>query len=334
MRCAIIERVTLKKGIRYVHVVSHGPQCLDGVTAAVVVARYHADAEVRVSFSSNAAIDETLLRVRCEPRDASHSLWITDISWTDPAVDRHLTALRQRGVDIYWIDHHRTALQRWQSGAVLTSFTAQVLDESYAASRLTFDYLVRTRHDPEIAAGLERLVAMADDNDRWLHRIPDSRQLALAVSALDGEEAYADLLTVGPDVVLPPRLRAASERVDAEIQRSLAIAAASRTEQRIDALDVLVVSAVCDGYPSEIADRWGKAARRTVYALYDVRGLGVSLRRSPDCLVDLSAVAAILGGGGHPAAAGCELALVRTTLAQAVGTAVAEAVARAVDHGS
>ena len=44
-----------------------------------------------------------------------------------------------------------------------------------------------------------------------------------------------------------------------------------------------------------------------MFALYDAKSLAVSLRRSPDCTVDLSRLAAALGGGGHAAAAGCEL---------------------------
>jgi nanoRNase/pAp phosphatase (c-di-AMP/oligoRNAs hydrolase) len=121
-------------------------------------------------------------------------------------------------------------------------------------------------------------------------------------------------------------MAAARARVEAEIARSFAIAEASRTERTIG--DLTLVTAVCDGHPSEIADAWGKRARRTVFALYDAQGLAVSLRRSPDCTVDLSRLAASLGGGGHAAAAGCELPELRRGLAEAlagrVGSAIAE----------
>ena len=46
-----------------VHIVSHGPHCLDGVTAAVAVARFHAGAEIRTRFANNPEINEALLAV-------------------------------------------------------------------------------------------------------------------------------------------------------------------------------------------------------------------------------------------------------------------------------
>jgi nanoRNase/pAp phosphatase (c-di-AMP/oligoRNAs hydrolase) len=104
--------------------------------------------------------------------------------------------------------------------------------------------------------------------------------------------------------------------VGAEIARSLAVAAHSRVERRVG--DVRLVVAVCDGHPSEVADAWGKTETNTVFALYDAKSLAVSLRRSPDCTVDLSRVASQLGGGGHAAAAGCELPDVRAALAAVV----------------
>src|SRR5262249_36861044 len=93
------------------------------------------------------------------------------------------------------------------------------------------------------------------------------------------------------------------------------------SEQRVG--EVTLVTAVCDGHPSEIADAWGKQARNAVFALYDAKSLAVSLRRSPDCTVDLSHVAGALGGGGHAAAAGCEPPEPRRGPAEALATRVA-----------
>jgi nanoRNase/pAp phosphatase (c-di-AMP/oligoRNAs hydrolase) len=100
------------------------------------------------------------------------------------------------------------------------------------------------------------------------------------------------------------------------------VAERSRGERRVG--DVTLVVAVCDGHPSEVADAWGKVAKQTVFALYDGKSLAVSLRRSPDCTVDLSHIAAALGGGGHAAAAGCELPDLRTTLAGLIADRVSE----------
>jgi uncharacterized protein len=311
---------------KQVHIVSHGPHCLDGVAAAVAVARYQQGiAEVVPRFAGNSEIDAVLRAVAPEAaRDTE--LWITDISWREPETDAHLRALAEAGVRIYWIDHHRSALERFARGAVNVPFAGRVLSEEYAASRLTYEYLVRRlaaegRSVPEFDA-LEPLIAMADDNDRWLHRLPGSRELAWVVRTL-GAEAYEELLGIDRHVTYTPRMAAARARVEAEIAHSFAVANASRTERRLG--DVTLVAAVCDGHPSEIADAWGREVRNTVFALYDARGLAVSLRRSPDCRVDLSRLAAALGGGGHAAAAGCELPELRQVLSEALAARVARA---------
>jgi len=305
-----------------VHVVSHGPHCLDGVTAAVAVARYHGErAPVVTRFASNSEIDAVLRATAPAPSD---ELWITDISWREPETDEHLTRLAAGGVRIYWIDHHRTALERFAAGEVRVPFTDRVLSEEYAASRLTYDYLARRlaaegRTEARFAA-FAPVVAMADDNDRWLHRVPGSRELAWVVRAL-GEDAYPDLLAMGPDLAYTPRMAAARARVGVEIERTMAVARASRVERRIG--DVTLVAAVCDGHPSEVADAWGKETSNAVFALYDAKSLAVSLRRSPDCTVDLSRLARTLGGGGHAAAAGCELPELRRSFAEVVMARVA-----------
>lgn len=309
-----------------IQVVSHGPHCLDGVTAAAAVARYFGDdADVVATFSSNSEIDRTLRGIRLDDGRPSE-LWITDISWREPETDAHLRALAAGGVRIYWIDHHRTALERVRRGLVDVPFTDTVLSEEFAASRLVHEYLERRtaaegRTNPRLAS-FRPVVAMADDNDRWLHAIPGSRQLGWVVRAL-GPDAYPDFLTLDERVAYTPRMAEARDRVGAEIARSFEVAERSRVERRVG--DVTLVVAVCDGHPSEIGDAWGKTISRAVFALYDATSLAVSFRRSPDCPVDLSKLAQALGGGGHAAAAGAELPHVRRALAELVADAVAKA---------
>jgi oligoribonuclease NrnB/cAMP/cGMP phosphodiesterase (DHH superfamily) len=288
------------------------------------VARYHEGrAAIFAQFASNSEIDATLRALAPPPGDDTE-LWITDISWREAATDRHLRALAAAGTRIYWVDHHRSALERFRAGGVDVPFADRVLSEEYAASRLLFEYLQRRGDAPPGFAALARLIAMADDNDRWLHRIPGSRELAWTVRVL-GAEAYTELLHVDEQVAYSPRMRAARVRVEAEIARSFAVARASRVDRRVG--ELTLVAAVCDGHPSEIADAWGKETPNAIFALYDAKSLAVSLRRSPGCSVDLSRLAAALGGGGHAAAAGCELPDLRGLIADAVASRVMEELA-------
>jgi hypothetical protein len=111
---------------------------------------------------------------------------------------------------------------------------------------------------------------MADDNDRWLHQIPGSRELGWVVRAL-GPDAYPDFLTLDERITYTARMAQARDRVGAEIAQSFAVAERSRVERRIG--DVTLVAAICDGHPSEIGDAWGKKLSRAVFALYDAKSL-------------------------------------------------------------
>jgi oligoribonuclease NrnB/cAMP/cGMP phosphodiesterase (DHH superfamily) len=314
---------------RLVHIVSHGPHCLDGVAAAAAIGRFYEGVEVRPRFSGNPKINEVLRSFQPDEPLEGQELWITDISWTDPETDAHLRRLAERGLKIYWIDHHRTAIQRVANGRIDVPFALKIVDDRVAAARLVYEHLIeRLRREGRKNPDLERfapIVRMADDNDRWLHEVPGSWELALTLRSLDGPEAYEDLLGIDEKGTYTPRMRAAWEKVEAEMKESFEIAERTRTVRTI-AGDVQVVAAVCNGYPSEIGDRWGKAMRNAVFVLFDLKSGAVSYRRSPDCEVDLSAVAAAFGGGGHPAAAGCEmpelLELVSRTAAERVSQVV------------
>lgn len=314
---------------RIVHVVSHGPHCLDGVAAAVAVARYYRGVDVRPRFSGNPDINRTILELELEGPLADQELWITDISWTAPETDRFLRERAAAGLSIYWIDHHRTAIERLARGSIDVPFTHRIVDDRFAAARLTYDYLAgRLGREGVVNADFQRfapVVAMADDNDRWIHAVPGSWELALTLRSLNSPEAFDELRQIDERVTYTPKLRAAHEKVEAELARSFALAERTRSEHSL-ADGLRVVAAVCDGYPSEIADRWGKAAPNAVFALFDLKGGAVSYRRSPDCAVDLSRVAETFGGGGHPAAAGSEIPELLNELARGTGERVASAV--------
>src|SRR2546428_2581795 len=157
---------------KQVHVVSHGPHCLDGVAAAVAVARYQEGrAEVVPHFAGNSEIDAVLRGLALDPtRDPE--LWITDISWREPETDAHLRALAAAGVRIYWIDHHRTALERFAAGKVNVPLADRGLSEEFAPSRPVYDYLSpRLEAEGRAAPPFAQLApptAIADDNHPWL----------------------------------------------------------------------------------------------------------------------------------------------------------------------
>jgi oligoribonuclease NrnB/cAMP/cGMP phosphodiesterase (DHH superfamily) len=323
--------VTLEKRPLFVHIISHGPHCLDGVAAAVAIARARPQAEVIPWFVHNNEVNDAVHDLRCAPADAAHEIWIADVSWSDRQADRHLRSLAERGARIFWVDHHRTAIERRQAGEVRVPFAACVVSERFAASRLVYEYL---RQQP--GGGSRRfrnflpVVERADDTDRWIHRIDGSHRLALTVRAMGSIGAYEDLLEIDRDITYTPRMRAACERAAQEVQRSREMAERESFSLRLPS-GLTLVTSVCLGYPSEVADAWGKHSCNAIFALYDTRHLAVSLRRSPDCGVDLSHLARRFGGGGHPAAAGCELPWVGGNVARGIADILAPVLARGID---
>src|SRR5438093_8470260 len=123
---------------RFIQVVSHGPACLDGVVAAATVARFYQGHRVVPIFAANDESDHTLQSLRI---GGDEEIWITDLSWTSTATGAHLGELARAGAQIFWIDHHRTAVSRADAPEFKVPFAGKVLSEEFSAARLVFNYL-------------------------------------------------------------------------------------------------------------------------------------------------------------------------------------------------
>jgi len=320
---------------RRITLISHGPNCLDGLTCAVVAARHFAGRDYHPTWVNNKQIDDTLQRYSPSHPERDE-LWITDISWRNAETTDHLNALVDRGLELYWVDHHKSALEAREEGRLDARFTDHVLDMKYAASRLLFEHLCeRERRESGQASSellaLRNLVMTADDNDRWILAIEGSRELALAVRAMEQHEAYRALLALDADLAYGPELRRADDRVRSDLIATFRLAESTCVVHEVPPRDLRVVACECDGYSGEIADRWRSRFKRAVFTLYDRRGGGISFRRTPDCRVDLSRLAGSFGGGGHEAAAGCEMEIPGPDRADALAQRTADALRREVD---
>ncbi|HUA36549.1 MAG TPA: hypothetical protein VMA09_23290 [Candidatus Binataceae bacterium] len=294
------------KPLRTIHVVSHGPSCLDGVMAAAAVARFYDGQRVKTTLAGNNEADSTIQQLEVQP-NSDDELWITDLSWNQVATGDHLNDLAERGVRIYWIDHHRTAVSRAEAPEFQVQFTDKVLSEQYSAARLTFNYLRRAARDLPDKAREEfekfaPLAMIADDHDRWVHKIAESPDWALAVQTLGGIASYREILRL-TEPTMSRKLRHAFESGRDAMRRSIELAHATLVDRKLEN-GITVRTACCFGYSSEVAAKLYADQHRMVVALFDLRSQGVSLRRSADCEVDLSRLAENFGGGGHAAASG------------------------------
>ena len=298
-------------------VVSHGPFCLDGAAAAACVGRFYGESRVTPIFTHPSVVDhaiEEAVSASKEPRD----LWITDITWKDPATERRFKEMLRQGWRIFWIDHHTIALEKDEQEIQALGLTGWVASNRFSAARLLYDYLISAEdllgQAPPGLKRFEKVVLLADDNDRWLHKRRGSRELAMTVAALGGTVAYRELLRIGPDVRYSPRMEEAYRTASRELSDSIALAMRTRLEKTADD-GLKIVAALCKGYTSEVAEALRQAmtknsdrkASPTIFLLYNLDDQRISLRKTPDCETDLAKLAGRFGGGGHPAAAGFEL---------------------------
>jgi oligoribonuclease NrnB/cAMP/cGMP phosphodiesterase (DHH superfamily) len=293
---------------RTIQIISHGPSCLDGVMAAAAITRFFEGDRVLTSLPGNNESDRAIQNLKLRDKAGSDEIWITDLSWTQPDTAVHLRELTAAGARVFWIDHHRTAVSRAGAPEFKVPFAGKLLSEKFSAARLTFEFLKRREDELSSAQkrrdfeAFRRFAEIADDHDRWIHKIPESPDWALAVQTLGGIPSYREIIKLR-EPVMSRRLREALRAAQDAMRRSMELADSTMVVRPLEK-GVTLRTACCFGYSSEVAAHLYENTTQTVIALFDLRSQGVSLRRSPDCEVDLSKLAEQFGGGGHAAASG------------------------------
>jgi oligoribonuclease NrnB/cAMP/cGMP phosphodiesterase (DHH superfamily) len=278
--------------------------------AAAAIKRFFTEERVIATLAANGDSDRVIQSLRAKGGD--DEIWITDLSWTTTKTAEHLTNLVRNGVRLYWIDHHRTAVSRATAPEFEVPFTGRVLSEEFSAARLAFNYLkdlAAERGEQSRLPEFEKFfpfVAIADDHDRWIHQVPESADWALAVQTLGGVDSFREITKL-TEPVMSKRMRIALEAGKRAMNKSLELANTTMVDRPLGN-GLTIRTACCLGYSSEVASKLYEGQSSTIVALFDLRSLGVSLRRSTDCDVDLSILAHQFGGGGHAAAAGFAIA--------------------------
>ena len=167
------------------------------------------DARLIPHFSGNEHINDVLRTIgpggRRRQRAVDHRYL-----WTAKETDAHLVDLADRGVKIFWFDHHRTALKRYTAGDINVPFTAHVVSEEFSAARIVYQYLEeQLAPNASTSSRLSSAVAMADDNDRWIHAIPGSRELAWTIRTMGARTKLGRMCTADIDanVTYTPSMR-------------------------------------------------------------------------------------------------------------------------------
>ena len=239
------------------------------------------------------------------------------MAWKYRATDNHLRQLIANGWRVFWIDHHRNAIEKPESEIRDIQLTGHVISSTYAASRLLFDFLLTLPPTSAEAATwlsrLQKIVMLADEHDRWLHdgQEGEAMRLALAIEQLarqgSGLDGYRTLLEIDADATFTPTLTRAYDEAKTELEASLSLARRSKQQHVIEDLDLTIVYARCNKYASQVGDALRASLHNGVVVLFGESDGRYSLRKSNACKVNLAIVATFLGGGGHPQAAGFQL---------------------------
>jgi oligoribonuclease NrnB/cAMP/cGMP phosphodiesterase (DHH superfamily) len=259
--------------------------CADGFCAAWIVAKAYPGAELLSA------------RYGDEPPDVTgRDVMVVDFSYhRDVMVDMQ----RKSGM-LLVLDHHKSA-QKHLAGL---DFCAFHLDK--CGAMLTWMHCFP--NDPPPA-----LVQYVQDRDLWRWKLDDSKAISASIAVTPHEiQAWDNLYS---------RLRHDTKAVVAEGEAILAyqarqIEAAVRRSSRMDFAghDVPVVNTT--SLMSEIGHELCDGEPFAVMWWVDDGAMKVSLRSNypAEGAVDVSEIAAQLGGGGHPAAAGCRLELTEALL--------------------
>lgn len=268
-------------------------QCQDGFASACVVAFAESTQGREVEFLPAKYGD-------APPSVTGRRVFVVDFSYP---VDVML-ALAAQSAGLVWIDHHETtkdyaAQLAGQPGVVLAAWSAE-----HCGATLTWRELVGGI-EPEVPAPLRYV----EDRDLWRWALPRSREMSAGFVALwgptwdDPSSCWAKFVTDGrlseAEHVGSFLLVAQAERVRLARRRAEGVTLSGAPE----GARVLAVNASSD--VSEIGEALCIEDGADIAVVYfrGEDGRWVHSLRSRGG-VDVSAIAAVHGGGGHKAAAG------------------------------
>jgi oligoribonuclease NrnB/cAMP/cGMP phosphodiesterase (DHH superfamily) len=247
------------------------------------------------------------------------TIWIADVSIKsgDPLLDR----LRTAEADVYWFDHHdSSAPQPWMAECRIDTTGTQ------CAADVLRGYV--EEQGAELPIALQTLCDYAHDQDLWIRAIPEAQDFNDILGNMAIQELF-DTLSQDLDRVYywTDAMKSACQATQTERRWSLDLARRTCVEHDLPGGGTLR-SVCCWGSTSEVGDEMG--GPDIVVALLDLRSTGrasprFSFRTQSDTIA-VNKLAEVLGGGGHPKAAGAPIEIeVLRSLTEEVAQRVAAA---------
>lgn len=265
---------------------------LDGISCGILLKKL--DSNIETIYANYGDVDNTLLALQ-QPAN----IYISDISCSKST----LMELLDKGNKVVVLDHHKTAL--WLNDISHPNLYCKV-DTSKSGTKLCYEYV--NNHGVDVTSYHDYVEAV-NSHDLWLRDNDASDTLAMLFSLL-GRDAFIDRYTENPDITVTPQEQLL---LDVEIRRRTDIIekAIKRVVVLTDSKGYTYGVVYAQSYISEI----GNAILNAIPELAYVAIIGLHIRPTPDNKlgvvslrsankVDVSEIAHLHKGGGHPNAAG------------------------------
>ncbi len=255
--------------------------CLDGCGSAAVVARKEPDAEF-LPMQYGQVLPNVLGR----------KVYMVDFGLPI----EQMRALRAQASEVIWLDHHAS------QAPIQRALGWGVLDTSECGTSLCWRELFPGQTPPPV-------IAYIKDKDLWQWRLPDSRAIAAGLTQQCKGDRFQGLLEVDLAVMAAagrPLLAALAERVAAVVKTGIPVSdayglpgvralAVPCNQDQNDVGDHICQPTAAGGLGYDLAVLFYRKKQTTAWVH--------SLRSSEGGRVDCGAIAARMGGGGHPASA-------------------------------
>ena len=278
--------------------VSHR-SCLDGSACAVVFLVAGGKRE-NIYFTQPSHEDSDEVVDRCVENHTGPIL-VADVSISLSLAEKY----DQRNTDIVVLDHHKTATP-------LNKFDwCEIeVENNRAGGMMLYDHLktIIEQKNKHKAHTLRKFVEAVDDHDRWVHAQPCSKDLNTFHEIIE-QEAFVDRFSKNTFVALSDKEKYVVETYKEKCKRYV-----ERKKRDVVFFTRIVQGRFVKIGVVEAGDNQsilGNAICSDPELGCDIailcNGQSVSLRSGVDCLVDLSVVAKLNGGGGHFHAGGTSL---------------------------
>ncbi|MFB6159995.1 MAG: DHH family phosphoesterase [Haloferacaceae archaeon] len=253
-----------------------------------------AESPVALVGASPHSLDEALARV-AEFLDPGTDVYVCDLCPDDyDEVAEPLAALVERAASVRWFDHHQ-----WDDDAAARVREAGVdLVVGASEEECTTDVALREL-DHEFPEHLHELAAVTRDHDLWIKSDPRSDDLADYANWADSEEYVAVVGAHGPD--LPDAVEEFLEARRVEKRDLIQRAVDRATFHEVGPWTVATTYGRCS--QNEVAESLREAGADAAVV---VKPAGSASIRGSEGFERAHEVAALVGGGGHPKAAGCK----------------------------